>query len=451
MSTIRMHKNYFSGMSKVYDASSSGLAAILRGISINAARNYFKTTAPTAITDNSTGTANGLIVADLPIPPAILWSASASTNAGQSALDTSLTKIRNATKVYATSLNKVRSKLGLPYISYSEGTVASADTIPAQDLTNAPVSAAANSLLYSVAIDSLKHVKTNIHALALGTNEVLTALGQPNLVVAVNISAPNVTPLLAVAATAADNANLVTEHTLTTTALNAFLAATANAFATMAAMFNKYVVLMEPAALTISTGGTAALALAADAAPAAANGAATTSAPKAGFDTQLVVLKNTIASMAAQYNEIATQYGHALLIDNSGGTALGTLAAISASLSAVDGSAGTVALDVVTATARMATAANALSTLGHYVSQLAPYFDADPLGTDALGGTVSATRTLAAIAATGAGVNGALATMLNTAVNTWLAGLQNNVKTVATKLNEITANATTVPFAVIAG
>lgn len=443
--TVRITNDYFSGLSHLADNGRSGLAAIVRSLAIDNARNYFKANAASSITDSTGGTAGNMIAADIPIPPSA--TATSTLGEGTTAFATSIAKTRNAIKVYATSLNAIRAKLGLRYVAYAEGTVASANTLPSQDLTGTGA-AVGSTVQYAEAAASLKAIKGNMHALVVLTNDVLIALGQPLITNVISISQTFRTSLPSIPA-AGDSSTDGTKSVLVTD-MTAFLAATANVLSTMAAAINKFVVTIEPASLTDSTTGTAASALAANVAPVAANGAATTSAPKAGFDTQLALIKNAVASLTSQYNTLALQTGLKVLADNSGGTVSSTLAALSTSLSAVDGSSGTSALDVTTATARMTAVKNALSTLGFYISAMASKFDVDPLGTDALGGTVS--TVIAALPATGTGVGGTgQVTMLNTGVNTWLTNNKNNIATLAAKLNAITANATIFPLYAVAG
>ena len=234
--------------------------------------------------------------------------------------------------------------------------------------------------------------------------------------------------------------------------MTAFLAGLADDIASLALAWNNEMVQASFTAMTDSSGGTAAAALAVDAAPAAATGAATTSAPKAGFDTQLAVINDACAQLALKANLLLAEYNLPTLTNSTGVSALdSTVDAMSVALVAVDGSSGSSAVDVVTATARMATIANNLSSIGAKINLLAPYFGVVPLGTDALAGTVGGT--IAAVAATAAGVGGGtLSTMLNTTVNTWLTTNRNNVSTLTAVLNTMLgANAPTMGLHVVAG
>ena len=277
-------------------------------------------------------------------------------------------------------------------MSYAEGTVASANTIPAQD-TSGTGASVGSTVTWASAEQAANTVENNLVCLTMALNEILVALGQPkvtsNLRSMAGATPPfNVLTTLPALASSTDGTNSVL-----VTGVTAFLAAAANAFASLAKAFNAYVPAPQDNTLTDSTGGASAAALAANALPAPANGAATTSAPKAGFDTQLGVIRNAISSMASAYNALVVEAGDPafdVITDSTGGTVSSTLSSISASLTAVDGSSGTSAVDEVSALAAMAIIDNSLSSLGYYASQLALKFDnVAPLGTDALGGTVS--------------------------------------------------------------
>ena len=191
--------------------------------------------------------------------------------------------------------------------------------------------------------------------------------------------------------------------------------------------------------LTDNSGGIAAANLVANPAPVAAAGAATTSAPKAGFDTELGKIANNIADLALRANLLLGQNDMAALTDSSGGTASTTLEALAADLTAVDGSSGTAALDEASARLRMAAVNNALSSLGAAVNDLAVIYGVVPLA-DLIGGTVG--TTIPAIAATAGGVGGTgPVTMLDVAVDAWLVINRNNVASLAGKLNAMVGTA----------
>ena len=450
--SIKVKITHFSGAGKVSDRTKSGLAAIIRDILIQNAQTKVWGASLSSFTDNSTGTAS--IPATTPssiLPP--VNTATASLGEATTSFNTSLGKIENATAVYVATLNKARQLLGLPLLTYAQGAVASANTIPALDLAGTGA-AVGSTVDWASATAACRAVQQNIYQLKLALNEVLVAIGQPAESGA-NVSSIYPFTTLEVVGTATSSAAGLSSMLVTD--VTAFLAAVANDFATLALMYNDYVPAMRTVALTDSTGGTSASALAANALPAPAVGAATTSAPKAGFDTQLGVIRNAISSMASAYNALVLDSGNPpgyVITDSTGGTVSTTLAAISASLTAVDGSSGTNAVDEVSALAAMATIDNSLSSLGFYASKLASTFeDVAPLGTDALGGTVSAT--LAAVAsttATGVGGGSGAITLLDTAVDTWLAGTKNNISTIAALLNAMnTMTATTKPLLVIAG
>ena len=275
------------------------------------------------MTDNSTGVANLPNIVNCPVPA--VNALSGSNGAQATAFTTSLGKIKNATAVMVAAFNAVAGRFSLPRMSYSEGSVAVAYTVPALDQTST-TAGIATAVDYQTAVAAMNAVELNLDILTYAFNELLLTLGQKKLKETLGQSAKSFAVLKLVPAVS--NAN-TSQQSMLAADVNAWLAAVANNFATLAAAWNMQII-GDAITLTDSTGGTSAGALAADAVPAAAAGAATTSAPKAGFDTQLTAIKNAVASMAKAYNEMAYTFGGALpvLTDASGGTASTTLAAI---------------------------------------------------------------------------------------------------------------------------
>jgi hypothetical protein len=231
-----------------------------------------------------------------------------------------------------------------------------------------------------------------------------------------------------------------------------FLLTMANNIATLAAKWNAIMGQTGLSDLTDNSSGTAADTLVANPAPAAANGAATTSSPKAGFDTQLAAIENNISDIGNRLNVLLKKFGKTPFTDNTGVSPDTTIEALGVNLSAVDGSSGTSAVDQASARARMATINNAVSSLAAGIAELAPYFGVEPLK-DNLGGTVS--KTLANIAATATGVGGSTGTptLLDSEVDTWLSHNRDNIASLVAKLNEMTGTDAqpTKPLSVIAG
>ncbi len=170
----------------------------------------------------------------------------------ESSFNTSLGKIRNATAVFVSTLNGVRKMLGLTLLSYGEGSIASANMLPALD-TVGTGAAVGSTVDFYTAYASAAMVKTNIHKLELALNEVLVALGQPAQASALSVGISE--PFLAlsnVPVTVTDTSSGATS--MLVTAVTTFLADVANDFATMAAAFNDYVIAPYNDPLTNSTG-----------------------------------------------------------------------------------------------------------------------------------------------------------------------------------------------------
>jgi hypothetical protein len=179
---------------------------------------------------------------------------------------------------------------------------------------------------------------------------------------------------------------------------------------------------------------------------------ATSSAPKAAFDTECPKIANNFADLALKINDLIRyqDLGITPLTDSSGGTADTTLQVISSSLSAVSG-AGSTSLSKTSCDAVFTIFANTLATLTSKVNALSAFYGFVPL-TDSSTGTVSTTNTLAAVGTSGAGVdNSATAVgVLNTAVNTALGVIKDNMATLAARLTALDDIGSSRPLKVIA-
>jgi hypothetical protein len=449
MTAVKVRLGQFSGLGKVYSRDNDGLAAIVRGLAIDHARLVLEVSGVSDLTDNTTGTNGGAIVNMVgPAFASGVYNAVSGGGAQAAALNTSLGKIANASKVLVNSFNNARARIGLPPLSQSDGVQASANTLPAQDLT-ATTASGTSAADYQSTQAAFEVVRRNTRQLSYALNEILVAIGMSPLAITIPGSEVQpdyvIDPQLTIVA-AVDGSSSVALADAT-----AFLAAVANNYASLAYAWNSAMVQGTITALTDNSGGTAAASIVANANPATVDGAASTSAPKADFDTQLALVANAIASLAATTNILLRENSLPVLTDNSGGTVSTTLASESVALTAVDGTATSpaVALDTVTAAARMAAIDNALSSIAAKLNILAALYDMDPI-TDNLGGAVSGT--LAVISATGAAVHGAASTMLNTAVNTWLTNNRNNISSLAALLDlMVGSNAPAKPLHVIAG
>ncbi len=351
-------------------------------------------------------------------------------------------------------MNRGRARVGLPNVSWASGTIATASTIPAQT-QSLSTAEGASAIDYATGVAVMQEMVENLKTIQDATNEFLYAVGESHgsqnkvipdaLVVPVSSWVETMITAPALQAISNPSASATGALSISNTVMTTFLTAVANNIATIAAFWNNFVFGGTITSLTDSTGGTptaiGAFALTANTTPVAAVGAATTSAPKAGFDTQLTAIAGDLATLAARMNTLRKFNDLPAYTDSTGGAvSTSAVAALSATLSAVDGSTGTVALDVVTATARMATIDNALSSLVVGINQVLAFYgipqiaDAGPLGT--------ASTTLAAITATGTGVgegvSGPDCTMLNTAVETWLGNNRNSVSTLNAALSAVT-------------
>jgi hypothetical protein len=235
MTAIKVKPSQFTGTSKVFSREPDALAAIIRGLAIDNARLKTEVSGVHDLTDNSAGTANstaGLLVAQ-PLPVLAIDATSAG-GANETALAASLVKIANAGKVIIGTINEASALLGLPASSAATGTVATADTIPAQDLTSTAASGTSAAEFHS-SVAAFKVVSANLAALVYGANAVLTAVGAATI----NANALGAQPIsVALVALPALSAVAAGPGALAKTDADAFLAASANNIATLAAAWD---------------------------------------------------------------------------------------------------------------------------------------------------------------------------------------------------------------------
>lgn len=443
MPVTRVKKNAFTGLAKLFDAADDGLNAIVRKLAQQDARSAILGVTP-ELTDNSTGAAVATYVLPALAPYPAAFTEAGTASAPKAGFDTALTKAANAQAVLAEFMNRMSARLGLPLITDGTGgTIATVGTIPSQDKTTTAVASSCLDVVTGRA--RMATIYGNLYTLALAARRIGVAVGHPVLdlsgfkITGVPGSIANVNNASLVLGAITASGSSVTgasNSTIANADSSAFLTASASIVATIAQYLND-VVGAALTDLTDSSTGTASLTtLAANTLPVLVDGAATTSAPKAGFDTELTAIKNGIADLALRTNLMLRRQGRSdLLTDSSTGTADTTIAALGAALVAVDGSTGTVAVSGADALARMTTINNAISSLAAKLNTLAPLYGERQIA-DALGGTVSST--LAAISATGTGVSGVGVCLLNTAVNTWLTTNKNNIATLAAMCNRMT-------------
>ncbi len=129
-------------------------------------------------------------------------------------------------------------------------------------------------------------------------------------------------------------------------------------------------------------------------------------APKAGFDTAVGVLDDNQENLRQLVNQLLTPLGLTTITANASSTlgVLGTLAAVTTNLTAVDGS-GNDALDRPTANDQLENLRDNLGTILHGLNMAAVACGHSPLLLDTLGGNADVdTLTLVDTAATAAGV-----------------------------------------------
>jgi hypothetical protein len=231
MTAILIKRHQFTGLSKVYSREPDGLAAILRALAIDNARLKVEVSGVKQFTDNSGGTAGSVLVA-LALPLVAIDATSAG-GAQVTALNTSLGKVANVGKVMTGTINEASALLGLPASSSASGAQATADTIPALDLT--PTSASGSTAAtFASTVASLRVAKDNLARIANGMNAVLAAVGASKVSAA--ILGPHALDLALIAIPAVVGS--APTAAVKKADVDAFLASYANNVATLAAAWN---------------------------------------------------------------------------------------------------------------------------------------------------------------------------------------------------------------------
>lgn len=440
----RVKRGHFSGVGKVHDAAYDGLAEIIRGLAIDNARNKIESAGVTDATDSSTGTA---VTADatrltagivaLAIPTAFFDAASAG-GADVTETNTAIGVVHNALAALADHVNNLAGRLGLPVVTWATGSVATAHTIPAITKTVATANGA-NAVGFTTGTAAMNVLRNNFATVLHALNRALTASGYA--VFKDNSGgSPQTddTPVMTTtSATTGGQGTPAGAASVSKAVMDAFLTGLANNVATTISYVNNVFGAVSTTDITDSSGGSASATrtLAAMTLPTAVNGAATTSSPKTEFDTEIVKYEDAIAELAAKLNPLLERFDVPLLIDNTGAAVNGTIAALVAALTAVDGSGGTLGLNATDGIARLTTAASAMRSIAAKLNQILPAYG-EWLITDSIGvGTVS--DTLANIAVSGAAGTGTADCLLDTAVDAALVVLKNSAATLAAVINVI--------------
>jgi hypothetical protein len=221
--------------------------------------------------------------------------------------------------------------------------------------------------------------------------------------------------------------------------MDTFLSNYAANIATLAAGWNLLMTQGDLTDLTDSSGGTASNTLAAMGTFAGYTIAGTDAAPKAGFDAELAKWRNNFADLTARVNAVRGKLGLSQLTDSSAGTANTTIESVSVNLTATNG-VGPSAVDLTTANAAWTAAKNNVATLAAAINDMVSAFGLVAL-TDSSGGVASTTKTIVAMADTGAANTGAaLNTISDTAMDAGLVILRDSFASLTAKLNDMTGS-----------
>jgi hypothetical protein len=437
MTANKVKTNHFVGAAKVYSSESDSLTNVIRGLVQDLARSRIDN--GSALTDNTAGVAVYPYALGVQAGSTMATHTDSGTDSAPKAgFDTAVGQIANGMAVLAKSMNILGAAIGAPQlVDNTGGTVATTGTLPAITSTLSAASGGTNAVDAVSGLATLGVLKTNMAILTGHMNRIATAVGYPDSVSFGSFTPgfPGTDTLALVSASGTGVPGSAANSTLQNTVVEAELVTIAANLATIAALWNG-IVGGNPAALTGTPGGSASYtAVVVQTAPGAAvDGAATTSAPKAGIDTALGYVNTNMCELSERVNTLLKKNGLSpLLTDNTGLSASGALHAVTTSFSAVDGSSGSSAVDYTTLKARMVSINNDIASITAKVNLLAPIYG-HPLLVDSSGGVAS--NTIATVGtATAAGVSGAASTVLNTVANTYFTAVAGNCTSLMNKLN----------------
>jgi hypothetical protein len=434
MTAILVGTAHFTGTGKVFGRDSDGLAAALRGALIDNARAKISTAAITDFTDSTTGV-NATAVVDLTIPTAV-FDASSSGGATRTDFNTAIGKFENAGAVMANWFNEVRARLGLPLMTWASGTISTAGTLAAMDLSVATTSGA-TSLNYESGAAAMLLAKQNQRKLVRSFNQIMVALGMTPISDAMTGPFGYDFGLVAIADADADGDG---STAISKAVADAFLDSLADNMASLAAYWDNTMNQAGLSDLTDNSGGTAAAdtIAAINQAFTAHQDSATNSAPAAALNTELPKIENNFADLASRVNALRRFHGlSTVMTDSTGGTANTTLEVIDDTLTAVDGT-GTDTASKATADVTFGEIADNFATLASAINDLTPIYGMTDL-TDSSGGTADTDLELVALTDTTGVDNSAAATGVADAdMDAALDVVTDNLATMAAKLNLMT-------------
>lgn len=447
----KIEKLTYTGAGNVHSQDAKGLSSVVRKLAQDLARTRVNLFGD--FTDSSGGTSvYPAVVAAQTGSGVAAFTETGTASAPKAGFDTAIGKVGDAMAVMAEHMNRINAALGIDIIVDSTaGDVATQGTIPALDLT---LSAVNSSILDVVTGRArLETIKVNMARLANFANRIAVAVGEEKLTVSLGDKGDGSSTLDAIT----NSGSSVDGTALSGVAdavIDVELTAIGANIATIAAFMNR-ITGTQLSDLTGSLAGTPDdTDLEVQTVPDPAQGAATTSSPKAAFDTELVLIEKNLADLANRANLLLQRNNltGSILTNSTGVSPDAALEDIDPTLAAVDGSTGTVAMDSTTGILRMTSVNDSMSSIATRINILCGVYGLQEL-TDAIGGTSG--DTIANLAATDTGTghdSEPLQQLLDTEVDAWLAALLNNLESMQVKFNDMTtADASTdIPLQVVA-
>lgn len=237
MPGVRLSPDYFSGSGKLWDKK-KGLSFVMSALARELALTAGRSVNADAMTDNSTGTAASSYAAIVVAPAK--FDASSAGGAQLSGFNTSIGKVRNAIAVLAAATDGLASRIGLPAMTTSEGTIATPGTVPALDKTVTSASGT-SAISHASYVATAKATLRSLAQLVRRMNGLAVATGQAKRAANLQIilgALPTTTIALAVIPAGSAAAASPNSISVSKADADAFLLAVANVVATLTAHFN---------------------------------------------------------------------------------------------------------------------------------------------------------------------------------------------------------------------
>jgi hypothetical protein len=230
------------------------LFSLLKGLAIDSARSKLSGVDTTKQTDSTTGTA-GTAVVVVPNTGVHVTDGVSTTAAPKTGFDTAIGKMANCAASLANFINFYRAELGLKPVTIPSGVTITA-ALPALDKTLSGV-ATTGAVDYTTGKAQLDYQRNNFATILFAANELAVALGYAKLSDASGGVADSTNLLLVANTTTAASVNASSANSLADSEVDAALTALAGNYATLSSFINNVIDPDEAVNITDNTSGTA--------------------------------------------------------------------------------------------------------------------------------------------------------------------------------------------------